>query len=712
MTTPRTKRSRRFLSTPVCPSAVVVTVGVLYNVLWLFPPPLGLLSIGAVVAASSRRQDWYTRYPSYPPYCSTPSEMETRRVPPLIPADGGGSGGSTASKYGETRLLHVTAVLRHGARTPWGPSLNCWEGYHDDPATAIWDCNLSTFLSPPPPHRVWEEEEGDDAENNSGDYAMFLFEKVYDALGYDASGPARNALNGTCQLGQLLLQGYGQELVNGKHLRDAYVYDESEYNHDPRLRLLNVADSGGSGKGPHPVWKDIYYRVDDEARTILSGQVVLRGLMGQELDQYVQASTSAVNQYRYPVIPLHTADYFKDIVDPNEATCPVLVEIRERNQLSAAYQAFNQSNEAVALRHFQHNVLRVPFPNHDMDAIDCLMTTMCTDRPLPSAIDDYSNNASSPSTLPPEKMASSNTSAQDWKNTTADNNSWSYSTSSEYGTNLFQRLYEFDVQQYVLNIKLNDAEYAKVGMRPLWYEILKNIKPWITENDSNGGASKTTTNEENKKVKLALFSGHDTTLMPLLASLSPDLWGDMDWPPYASMVLLEIHAVHIEGTTDATIFKSDYAFRLLYNGQVLTDRMPGCELDLCDISVLLQRLEQFVGPDQECERKHGPPIVYYTGTVNRVVEILSTTEGIVYFVVLVGGSAFMGGAVVFLYLNGSLLHTISRGRTRRRRDHHALDIDEDADGLALTRNGTVQRYHDHDSSFSAEEHARIAATLS
>jgi hypothetical protein len=40
--------------------------------------------------------------------------------------------------------------------------------------------------------------------------------------------------------------------------------------------------------------------------------------------------------------------------------------------------------------------------------------------------------------------------------------------------------------------------------------------------------------------KFALFSGHDTTIMPLLASLDPGLWNDTDWAPYASMVLIEV----------------------------------------------------------------------------------------------------------------------------------------------------------------------------
>lgn len=49
------------------------------------------------------------------------------------------------------------------------------------------------------------------------------------------------------QLGQLLLLGCEQEFVNGQCLRNAYVYDESAYNHDARMRLLDFS-TGGKGK--------------------------------------------------------------------------------------------------------------------------------------------------------------------------------------------------------------------------------------------------------------------------------------------------------------------------------------------------------------------------------------------------------------------------------------------------------------------------------
>jgi hypothetical protein len=72
-------------------------------------------------------------------------------------------------------------------------------------------------------------------------------------------------------------------------------------------------------------------------------------------------------------------------------------------------------------------------------------------------------------------------------------------------------------------------ESAKLALGPLWAEIMDNINSVVDLNAKKGGSS-----------KFALFSGHDTTIMPLLASLGPRVWDRNDWPPYASMVLIEV----------------------------------------------------------------------------------------------------------------------------------------------------------------------------
>ena len=45
--------------------------------------------------------------------------------------------------------------------------------------------------------------------------------------------------------------------------------------------------------------------------------------------------------------------------------------------------------------------------------------------------------------------------------------------------------------------------------------------------------------------------------------------------------------------SDSTEFASGYAFRLVYNGAVLTPRMDGCDVELCDSQVLVNLVMPF-----------------------------------------------------------------------------------------------------------------------
>ena len=612
------------------------------------------------VALDGDKSTWYTRYPHYPAYCSTPKEMATRKIPAMKDNQLGASGdannnqtshaaSNTTSILPQTKIVHATAILRHGARTPWGNTLNCWKDYWTNPDTGIWDCPLSAYLSPPPPDKVGEEEHDSNSDGTTPAGSMFLFEKRYDAMYLNSPNPLpyySNMLEGTCQLGQLLLQGYQQELTNGQHLRQAYVYNEDDTTgHGPRMNLLQTTGNRNGTSKDGNIWDDLFYRVDDEARTLMSGQVVLRGLLGPELKTYVSTHST------YPVIPLHTADYERDVIDPNEGLCPKLRSIRERNM-----QTQPNTTEGDMLRDFQHNVLEVPNAEEDMDAIDCLMTTMCTDRALPDAINDYMSTGKS-------------------------------QQSESYGTNLFSRLFAFEVQKYTYNYKANSAEYSKLAMGPLWYEIMQHIHPHITIESS-----------PTKKTKLSIFSGHDTTLMPLLIALDENLWeDDTDWPPYASMIVLEVH----EMLDTNALFPSQFAFRLLYNGKVLTHQISDCpsnDLGVCDIQVLVDRTAQFAMLDRDCgadnETQTQPPMTVADNNnnnnntqnaaptmmveaVTRTEDILSTPEGMLYLTAIVLASAMMGAVLTCCCcLRGN---SLTRCLLRRRATQ--IPTNEEVDGI-------------------------------
>ena len=542
----------------------------------------------------------YSLYPAYPKYCSTPEEMATRAIPPL-----------SDSAPQNSQLVHVTAVIRHGARTPWSDNMQCWDGYWDDPATAVWNCELTTMTSPPSPpfiedveNNPTDSEINNEADASVGDSAMFLFEKRYDAL---HNPPVlANAFNGTCQMGQLLLRGYEQELANGKHLRDAYVYSESKgamfkgssVAADPRMRLFDLDDEAYKSIRPYEE-PHLYYRADDEQRTLMSGQVLLRGLFGPEIT--TDAKATGVD----PVIVLHTADYKYDVLGSNWKDCPRLEDLEDDATSSAFFQKFNTSAEAKEL----YGIAAKLGKDFDRDDwIDCLMTTMCTDRPLPGKLNDFDG--------------------QNDKST-------------------FQRFLDFATYASNYKLKHNGAAYAKLGMGPLWHEMMANIRSVVEETEKaaeDGGGV---------PPKLALFSGHDSTLQPLLASLGENVWDGKLWSPYASSMLIELH--NVSGDDPTFKGKTKYMFRIVYNGEAVTSRMDDCpsDSDLCDASVLIDLVTPFATiVDRDCKSSINDNDAY--SSVLATEELLTTPGGILIFGSMMILCGFLGSLGTFVYLTGRL----------------------------------------------------------
>ena len=513
--------------------------------------------------------------------------------------------------------------------------MRCWDGYWNEPETAFWDCELTTMTSPPTDPYVKEVEAdpgaaGDEDVAEVGDAAMFLFEKRYDALSYPPE--LANALNGTCQKGQLLLRGYEQELSNGKHLRRAYVHsgkaeadglsdgdDDGDgdgdgavggagagagkvslADSDPRMRLFDLGSNSDMYADRRPYEEPhLYYRADDEQRTLMSGQVLLRGLWGPEIVQDAHATGQD------PVVVLHTADYDFDVLTSNIRDCPRLLDLAAEAERSDVFQMFNTSAEAKELRDAASK-LGTDF--HKDDWIDCLMTTMCTDRPLPPDLADYGSRSS-----------------------------------------LFQRFIDFATYSHNYKVVHNGAEHAKLGMGPLWHEIMANIRPVVRGESLESGGD---------PPRLALFSGHDTTLMPLLATLGPKVYDGKEWAPYASVLLIEVHRVD-DRSDGAFKGKERTMFRVVYNGRALTSRIEGCpeKGDLCDASVLLDLVAPFAkAVGRDCESKVSPERDGYRS-------VLATEDGqILIFISMVIISGCVGSVGTFFYLMGRLPSCSFRGR--------------------------------------------------
>ena len=470
-----------------------------------------MTSSASIGRATTRGED-YAKYTHYPAYCSTPGEMRNRAVPPL--REDGGDG----------KLVHVAAVIRHGARTPWSgpPDVACWEGYRARSAdTSVWDCDLFAYAAPPPPRSSMLD---------------FIFEKRYDAHS------TKNALNGTCQLGQLLSRGYDQEITNGRILRNAYLYDDDDDDDgngngakdDPRMRLWDATMTttttrAAVGDMTKPIYHEsnLYYRADDEQRTLMSGQILLRGLFEKELligDHAAAADTDNDGSSSTAIIRLHTADYANDILTPNPRLCPNTFNLFKSAYTSDEYMRWieHERVEINTIDEFIKSNMKLTNGVGAMgNMIDCMMTTICTDRTLPSYINDYDG------TLGPT-MFYYNTDDDEEDTTTtttaATPDNVDTTTTTNHNSNMFERIINLAVKNFTFAYKYNNGAFPKLGMGPLWYEIMSNILPIVNPPTKDG-------NKDPPPPKFALFSGHDTTLMPLLASLGDKVWSGLEWAP-------------------------------------------------------------------------------------------------------------------------------------------------------------------------------------
>mmetsp|Transcript_23792 Transcript_23792/g.42803 ORF Transcript_23792/g.42803 Transcript_23792/m.42803 type:complete len:300 (-) Transcript_23792:716-1615(-) len=213
------------------------------------------------------------------------------------------------------------------------------------------------------------------------------------------------------------------------------------------------------------------------------------------------------------------------------------------------------------------------------------------------------------------------------------------------------------IKNYTFHYKYNDAAFAKQGMGPLWKEIMANILPIVdSANNPSSGTS---------LPKLALFSGHDTTLMPLLATLGDKVWSGTDWPPYASMIQIEIH--EITNLNEGSDFPSGYAFRLVYNGAVLTERIDGCAADseLCDSQVLVNQVMAFAKyQERDCVAASVVPPYekpYEDGLVKEMKtaseELVAAPGGVWVVVVFAMFCMLLGGMLAYFLMKRQMRKT-------------------------------------------------------
>ena len=121
------------------------------------------------------------------------------------------------------------------------------------------------------------------------------------------------------------------------------------------------------------------------------------------------------------------------------------------------------------------------------------------------------------------------------------------------------------------------------------------------------------------------------------------------------ILLLPFPQIHefVDDRNDKSRYKSNFAFRLIYNGQVLTHRMGGCpsNSELCDAKVLVNHMQKFATRFVDCaeDSRVDGDAVWKT-----IKSLISKTGGLVLVLCIMAFSATIGSATMFFYLTGKL----------------------------------------------------------
>mmetsp|Transcript_17336 Transcript_17336/g.26166 ORF Transcript_17336/g.26166 Transcript_17336/m.26166 type:complete len:900 (+) Transcript_17336:1013-3712(+) len=416
--------------------------------------------------------------------------------------------------------------------------------------------------------------------------------------------------------------------------------DETGNNNSHILFDLNEAEYKDRKPYEEP---NLYYRADDDQRTIMSGQALLRGLFGDLIQQHSEELGTLVD----PTIIVHTADRVRDILSPNKAVCPRLSDLYEEATQSQDYvHQYVNSNESKLLNQFMEENFGGDFRDQ---AQDCLMTTICNDRELPQLLDDYSRG----------------------------------------GDDYFERLTKYSFQPYTYVLRHNDAAYSKLALGPLWMNILSNMIPNFPIDAWKELIPELEIGMKESSPKLALVSGHDGTLLPLLATLGEDVYNGEDWSPYASMILIELYSV--DG--DENIYPTSRAFRVVYNGDILTDKIEGCtqNVELCDITHLLRRVAPFTTNKRDCDSKLDEPP---PPTASLKDALSGSWRGIATLMTIILGSCAVGSIVTFGLMTGRLRCILFNIIPDRFRPYKKANSQNHGD--SLTNYSLQQKEHGHD----------------
>ncbi|EEA06147.1 histidine acid phosphatase [Cryptosporidium muris RN66] len=485
--------------------------------------------------------------PEYFPLCSDLSQFEnTRKIPVLKP--------STMKKYGpEIELLQVQTIIRHGARTPTRLH-KCWEGMSQS-----WNCDDLVATVQASAHDLYNKTK------------TLEFSKHYDIR------QSENNLNGTCQMGQLLLEGYLQQRINGQLIANAYFPTNSKESLvvgkplelERNLKLRNNPDFS----------KEIFVRSSDMQRTTLSAAALITSLIEQ-----VVGENETFDLYQR--FPLHMMDMQSDYLFANANAENITEDLRSALHSKEYYDQIVKHQSL-----YKELALLVKTPHlEDLwpgDIMDCIMTSICTGNsnrlPLGFLQDNLLNRTIH---AIEEELAT----IYSWDN-------------SKLSKSEMARLLH-DIRDYLIKaiidheIKRDNTEYLRNKCKKLYVDN-NSIEYMLGVICDELDSLKIYPEKKTWVPKFILWSGHDTTIIPTMAAIK--VW-DKKWPPYASSFIIELYRGSQNETLniDPDIYTDEYHhgnkesyqldknlpyfMRLLYNGKVITHNLNGCQYqELCPV---------------------------------------------------------------------------------------------------------------------------------
>jgi hypothetical protein len=174
------------------------------------------------------------------------------------------------------------------------------------------------------------------------------------------------------------------------------------------------------------------------------------------------------------------------------------------------------------------------------------------------------------------------------------------------------------------------------------------------------------------------------------------------------MILIEIHEINATAHRLTTVYPSGFAFRLIYNGKVLTSRMDGCDSELCDSRVLVERVKPFAKPydDADCASSSSSTTDQSAASGDLMTEMERAT---IDMLVAPGGALAIASLVISSMVMGGVLMWFLMRQERRKYESYAfrdsvmgLSMRETDEGLDGRRN------FDIDSAVSTNNGFRLA----